>query len=214
MTVRVNLLPEARVLKLKNQQTKRVTILICSVVVFGVAGALVVLLLLLGARSFQITQNDKKITDFHGQIDAKKGVEEEVAQFNLALSESSRLSDNRVLISQLFDRLTDALPKNVKLTDLSVDPTYKVKASVQAPDYNTVDLFGNALRSYNVTNKFVKGLSNKAVFTDIVINSVSTGKSGQASVGKVFDVTFAVDKDLVKKFHEDSKAADGGTNGN
>lgn len=214
MTVRVNLLPEARVLKLKNQQTKRVTILICSVVVFGVGAALVVLLLLLGARTIQISQNDKKISELHSQIDAKKSTEESVAQFNQALSESSRLSDNRILISQLFDRLTDALPKNVKLTDLSVDPTYKVKASVQAPDYNTVDLFGNALRSYNVTNKFVKGFDRKAVFTDIRIDSVSTGKSGLALAGKVFDVTFAVDKDLVKKFREDSKAVTGGTNGN
>lgn len=208
MSVRVNLLPEARLIKLRNQQTKRILTIICSVIVGGIAVALVVLIVLLGARNIQSSANLKTKQGLDDQLAAKKKVEVSALTFNIALSESERLSNNRILISQLFDRLTAALPKNVRLTDITVDPTYKIKASVSAPDYNTVDLFGDALRTYNTgqdPKRNIAGLDRKVVFTEIRIDSVSTNKSVANNNGKTFDVTFQVDPALVQKFREDIK---------
>lgn len=215
MSVRVNLLPEARLIKLRNQQTRRVTTMICSVIVIGVVAALVVLLILLGARNIQAGKNEEDIKKLQNEIAAKKSTELDVARFNDGLSESIRLSDNRILVSQIFDRLTAALPKNVRMTDLTVDPTYKVKASVGAPDYNTVALFGNALATYNTgvdEKRNIQGLERKAVFTDIKVDSVTSSKTSQTIGAKMFDVTFQVDKGLVQKLREANKAS-GGTNG-
>ncbi|MEI7818966.1 MAG: PilN domain-containing protein [bacterium] len=212
MSLHINLLPEARVIKIKNQQTKRLTLVICSLIISGVAGSLIILLLLLGARTLQFNANAKKIADQKVAISSKASVEQEVAWFNSALSASNAVSEKRILISQLFERLTEALPNDVKLSSVGIDPDYKVKASVSAKDFNTVALFGDALRSYNVSgapNRFINGLDKKPVFTDIVIDSVSNKKGDSKSTadGKVFEVTFMVDKDLVNKFHEDSKTS-------
>jgi|GEM_PF-904424 len=210
MSIRINLLPEARLLKLKYQQTRRLTIIICTLIASSIGATLVILLLLFGARVVQFNGNKDKMAELKKNIDSKSQVETDSAWFNAALVGANTATDKRILISQLFVRLNEALPRDVKLTDFSVDQDYKVKASVKAPDFSTVDLMGDALRSYNVTNRLITGFPAKPVFTDIRIDSVSTGKSNQASTTKLFDVTFGVDKELVQKFRTDSKTTTGG----
>ena len=205
MSIRINLLPEARIIKLRNQKTKRLVTVLCLLISTGVMATLFVLLLLLGARTLQKGYNEKSITKKQDEIKSKNSIEKDAAWFNGALAASAAVSDRRILISQLFDRLTEAIPNDVSLTDLSVDADYKVKASVKALDFNTVALFADALKSYNLTNRFIPGLSPKTVFNDVRIDSVTSSKSGQVTTTKTFDVTFVVDKDLVEKFRSDNK---------
>lgn len=189
-------------------QTKRVVITICSIIGGGLAAALIILLLLLTARNIQKNKNETRISELKNLIDAKKSVEVDTLTFNTALSEADAIKSKRILISQLFDRLTEALPKEVYLTNITVDPTYKVKASVSAPEFNTVDLFGNALLTYNTGEDPRRNIDNfprKTVFTDIKIDAVTTDKTSLKLNSKTFDVTFQVDKDLVQKFRNDTK---------
>lgn len=205
MSVRINLLPEARMVKLKNQQTKRLVTVVCLVLCSSVGIILVVLLLLLGARNIQFATNKSTIDELNQKIASKKDIEQDVAWFNGALTEADRLSNNRVLISQLFARLGEAAPEGIKITNLTVDPEYKVKASVEAKDFNNVALFINALKSYNVEFNPIPGFDRISVFNDVDVQAVTKRKQTDDAN---FEITFTVDEQLVKKFREDSKAGD------
>lgn len=205
MSVRINLLPEARMIKLKNQQTRRLVTVVCLVLCSSVVIILVVLLLLLGARNIQFAANKGNIEELNKKIAAKAGVEQDVAWFNGALVEADSLSNNRILISQLFGQLAKAAPEGIKITSLSVDPTYKVKASVEATDFNNVALFMNALKTYNVEFNPIEGFDRVPVFTDVDVQAVTKRKQTDNAN---FEVTFKVDEKLVKKFREDSKSGE------
>lgn len=205
MSVRINLLPEARMIKLRNQQTKRLVTVVCLVVCSSVGIILVVLLLLLGARNIQFATNQGKIEKIDKEIASKEAIEQDLAWFNGALSEADSLSKNRVLISQLFSRLGEAAPDGIKITELSVDPSYQVKASVEAKDFNNVALFMNALKVYNVEFNPIPGFSRTPVFKDVDVQEVTKRNKKD---GANFEVTFVVDEQLVKKFREDSKSSD------
>lgn len=214
MSVRINLLPEARMIKLKNQQTKRLVTVVCLVLCSSVGIILVVLLLLLGARNIQFATNKGNIDELNQKIAAKKDVEQDVAWFNGALTEADKLANNRVLISQLFARLAEAAPEGIRITSLTVDPEYVVKASVEAKDFNNVALFINALKSYNAEFNPIPGFDRIPVFKDVDVQAVTKRKQTDDAN---FEVTFTVDEQLVKKFREDSKVSDedsndGGTN--
>ena len=125
MSVRINLLPEARMVKLKNQQTKRLVTVVCLVLCSSVGIILVVLLLLLGARNIQFATNKSNIEELNQKIAGKANVEQDVAWFNTALTEADRLSNNRILISQLFSQLAKAAPEGISIASLSVDQDHQ-----------------------------------------------------------------------------------------
>jgi hypothetical protein len=204
MSVRINLLPEARMIKLKNQQTKRLVTVICLVLCSSVGIILIVLLLLLGARNVQFSANKDKIDNELGnELKNKAALEQELAWFNGAVTEAYYLSDRRILISQLFDRLTDSAPEGVVITDLTIDADYKVKASVETTGLNNVALFMNALKTYNVTFGDIPDFDREPVFHEVEVETVS--EEGEDS-GADFEVTFVVDEKLVKKFRADAVA--------
>lgn len=206
MSVRINLLPEARMIKLKNQQTKRLVTVVCLVLCSSVGIVLVVLLLLLGARNIQFSTNKANIEDLNKKIAAKANIEQDVSWFNRALIEADALSNNRILISQLFEQLAKTAPSGIKITNLSADPEYKVTASVEATDFNNVALFMNALKTYNVEFNQIAGFDRVPVFTNVDVQAVTKRKQTDNAN---FEVSFKVDEKLVKKFREDSKANEG-----
>lgn len=205
MSVRINLLPEARMVKLKNQQTKRLVTVVCLVLCSSVGIILVVLLLLLGARNIQFATNKSNIEELNQKIAGKANVEQDVAWFNTALTEADRLSNNRILISQLFSQLAKAAPEGISIASLSADPDYKVKATVEAKDFNNVALFINALKTYNVEFNPIPGFERVPVFTNVDVQAVTKRKQTDSAN---FEVTFKVDEKLVKKFREDSKSSE------
>lgn len=199
MSVRVNLLPEARLVKLRNQQTKRLVMVICFMIGGAVGVILVVLLLLLGARNIQFATNKSKIDELKVELAKKETIEKDIAWFNAGVNEQDRLLGNRILISQLFDRLSQATPQKVAITDIDVDSTYAVKASVKAETFNDVALFINALKTYNVDFNPIEGFSREPVFTDVNVETV-TKKNAEAN----FEIKFKVAEKLVKKFRADA----------
>lgn len=205
MSIRINLLPEARLASIKNKQTRRLVTIVAVTVCSSIGIIVVVLLLLYAARNVQYAANTSKITTLKKQVADKSGEEQDIAWFNAALTEGGKENENRILISQLFDYLAKAVPEGVTLADISVDKEYKVKASVKARDYNNVALFLKALSTYNVDYGRIAGFEAKQVFTDVDVNAVSKGKQ---SGGADFEITFKVDQDLVKKFRVDNAKGD------
>lgn len=203
MSVRINLLPEARLLTLKSKQTRRLVTVISVIACSSVGIILITLLLLLGARNVQYATNTSKIEGLNKDIEAKKGVEQDLAWFNASLTTGAKLNDNRILISKLFDYLTKAVPDGVSIVDISVDKDYLVKADVKARDYSNVALFLKALNTFNVDYGFIDGLDRKQVFTDVDVAAVAKAKQ---SSGADFEITFKVDQDLVTKFRKDNAA--------
>lgn len=203
MSVRINLLPEARMLRIKNEKTRRLVLLISVIVCGSILVINAILLLLLGARQIAIAKNNSDIAAIKKDLANKQTLEKEVTTFNQSLKTASQLVDRRIYLSYIFDETAKALPTGTKLTDFSLDATYKAKASVTAKDYDTVATYIAALQQYNVTFGSVPGLAKGPVFTDVKVTSVSQkDRNGEAK----FDVTYQVSKDLVNKAKENVAA--------
>ena len=207
MSIRINLLPEARLHSIKNKQVRRLTTIISLVIVSSVGMVIIILLLLLGARNIQFATNSNDINEIKTKLQAKKNDEQDIAWINKALEEGDKLNDNRIIISQLFDYLDKAIPEGVTLIDVSVDKDYKVKSQVKAQDYNNVALFLKALETYNVNYGFIDGFERRQVFTEVDAASVTKKGPGTAD----FEITFKVDPELVKKFRADNPKDDNET---
>lgn len=201
MSVRINLLPEARLTKLRNAKTKRLVTLVCTVVGASFVIINIVLVLLLGTRTLISTRNADQMSKLKSDLQSKESLIKDVSQFNTSLANAAQLDQNRIYLSEIFKVTSQSIPKESRLTDVSVDSAYGVKASVKAKDYETVSRFIVALENFNVTYGEVKGMEKKPVFLNIEIESVTKKLNEDA----VFDVTFDVDKELVKKLREQAK---------
>ncbi len=201
MSVRINLLPEARILKLRNTKTKRLVAVACVLISGVFISAMVILLLLLGTRNLIAAKNTNDITALKAELDTKQDVIKGITRFNQALNNVSQLDENRIYLSKIFDVVSKSIPTDSHLTELSVDTDYNVKASVKAADYETVSRFITALQNYNVTYGEVTGLAKKPVFLNIAVDTVTKKQD------VTFDISFSVDKELVKKLREQAKSS-------
>ncbi len=208
MSVRINLLPEARLLRIKNEKTRRLVTVICIMIPSTIAVVLVILLMLLGARNLAGRTNDTKIKDIKNDLDSKKNLEQDVVNFNLSLSESAKLAKNRVYLSRIFDTVVKVLPQGVKMTDFSMSEGYKAKATLHAPGYPEVSTFITALQDYNITFGTVKDINRgTAIFKDVRISQVSKkDKNGEAN----FDIAFTITSELVTKLQQQAAAENTG----
>lgn len=201
MSVRINLLPEARILKLRNTKTKRLVLVACILISGVFIAAMAILLLLWGTRNLIAAKNANDIKTLKEDLDTKQTVIKDITHFNQALSSVSQLDEGRIYLSKIFDVVSKATPTDSHLTELSVDADYNVKASVKAADFETVSRFITALQNYNVTYGEVAGLAKKPVFLNIAVDTVTKKQD------VTFDITFSVDKELVKKLREQSKTS-------
>ncbi len=202
MSVRVNLLPEARIQKLKNQQTKRLVTIIAVLVNGGIILVLIILLLILGARNILYARNQGDIDKFKKDFAVEETNIKEINQFNQDLNEASRLSVERIYISKIFEVLPKILADGSSLKGITVDEKYNISTELNAKSYDSVAQFIVTLQDFNVKKEEVPGFGVRPIFLDIKGDSV-TEKDGAA----IYAVKFTLDKDLVKKFREDARKA-------
>lgn len=194
--LQINLLPEARMLKLQAMSRKRTanTVLIVSGVVVGTV--IVTLLLLLGYTYSVQRANEGRITTLKKDVATQKDMEQKAATLQENLNAFAEANNSRLYVSEIFQNLSNVIPTDVKISSFQISDEYLVTISGTAPSFAAVSSFSEALQQYNVNFKPQANLERKPLFTDVVITSVS--KQGDGSAVN-FSMTFKVDPTLFKQ---------------
>lgn len=195
MNVHVNLLPEARVLKLQAQSRRRtvgtVTGLVC-----GLVGATIIVFAMLQVFLISTYQlNQSKISDLRAQANKSHDMEQQASTLQEHLASFYTLNKNRLYASKIFINIANAVPAGVTTSTFQMTKDNIMTITGTASSFADVASFAKALEDYNVNYKPQPELERKPLFTDISITTLSK----DVSSNKVnYTMTFKVHTDLFK----------------
>lgn len=196
MSVRVNLLPEARMHTLELRARKRLFNTITTVISIVAGTILVTLLLLLGYTYSQQSLNRSRIASLESNVAKQRDMEQSAATLQEHLASWSTLNANRLYVSSIFTNVGNTIPNGVKITNFQISNNNLVTVSGTAQSIAEVSTFSQALEQYNVDYKPQEGYDRKPFFTTINITSVSK----DTSTGQVnFTLTFKADPAVFNK---------------
>jgi len=199
MMLQINLLPEARMLKLQAMARKRLATTITVVIGIVTATIIVTLLLLLGYTFSLSKANEARTSTLKKDIGSQTDMEQKAATLQENLAAFASLQKSRLYVSEIFRNLGNVIPADVKITSFQISNDYLVTVSGTAPNYVAVSTFSRTLQDYNVNFKPQPDLERKPLFTDPIITSVSKSTDGTGTAGVTFSMTFKVDPSLFNK---------------
>ncbi|MBA3679342.1 PilN domain-containing protein [Candidatus Saccharibacteria bacterium] len=199
MMLQINLLPEARMLKLQAMARKRLATTITVVIGIVTATIIVTLLLLLGYTFSLSKANEARTSTLKKDISSQVDMEQKVATLQENLAAFASLQKSRLYVSEIFRNLGNVIPADVKINSFQISNDYLVTISGTAPNYVAVSTFSRTLQDYNVNFKPQPDLERKPLFTDPIITSVSKSADGTGTAGVTFSMTFKVDPSLFNK---------------
>lgn len=196
MTIRINLLPEARMHRLRNQSKKKTYatvaglvggITIATIIVFGMLQVFLI-------STYAVNEN--RIKSLTKELDSTKELEENATTLQGNLASFYSLNSERTYASRIFTNLFNTIPDDISITSFQIDEQGKVTISGTANSFADVSKFAESLKLYNVDYKPQKDLERKPIFTDVSITTVSK----DTNTGKVnYSISFSVDDELLKK---------------
>lgn len=195
MNLQINLLPEARILKLQAQAKKRLAN--TAMILTGIVTVTIIatLLLLLGYTFSLYQANESRISTLKKDIATQQDMEQKAATLQENLASFSTLQKTRLYVSEIFANLSKIVPSDIKISSFKISEDYLVTISGTAPSFAAVSSFSKALQEYNLNFKPQANLERKALFSDVVITSVSK-ESGVGKESVKFNMTFKVDPSL------------------
>ncbi len=193
MMLQINLLPEARILKLKDMTRKRTAATITILTILVVGTVIATLVLLLGYEYSINRATQLRIESLKKDINSKRDLEQKSATLQENLAAFATQQKSRLYVSEIFRNLGSVIPANVKISSFQISDDYLVTVSGTAPSFAAVSTFSEALQQYNVNFKPQANLERKQLFTDVKITSVSRD-SNSPTVS--FTMTFKVDPTL------------------
>lgn len=196
MNIRINLLPEARLQRLRNQSRKRTYTAIASLI----GGSLLTVIIVFGMLQVFLLSthatNENTISTLTKELDATREIEKSASTLQANLASFDSLNTNRTYASRIFLNLFNTIPGDIAITNFQIDEQDKMTLSGTANSFADVAKFVESLRLYNVDYKPQKDLERRPIFTDTSIASVSKdGNSGKVN----FSIAFNVDGELLKK---------------
>lgn len=196
MMLQINLLPEARILKLQAMARKRLATTVTVVVAVVVGTIIITLLLLLGYTYSVHAAGEARVATLQKDVDSQRELEQNATTLQENLASFATLQQSRLYVSEIFRNLGNVIPADIKITSFQISGDYLVTISGTAPTFASVSTFSKTLQEYNVNFKPQENLERKPLFTSPVITSVSkdTGTGGTGSV--TFSMTFKVDPTL------------------
>jgi len=195
MSIQINLLPEARMVKLRNKSKKTRYIAIASVVGGSVAAISIVLIMLQVFLVGTFAQGEDKIKNLNADISKSSTTEQVSATLQANLASFYTLNNSRTYASRIFSNLFKAVPENIVITSVGIDSKDVISISGTTNSFADVSKFAAVLELYNLNYLPQADLERKAVFTDTLIVSVSKSTDGQVS----FSITCKVDQALLKQ---------------
>ena len=196
MNIQVNLLPEARIHKLRNQAKKRTYSTIAGLTGGILLAAIVVFIMLQGFLSATYGANKERINKLNAELETSKPMEEEAATLQANLASFYKLNNNRTYVTRFFTNFFRMVPNFVKIDSVSIAADNKVTITGSTGSFADVSRFANLAEEYNLNYLPQEDLDRVAVFTDAEFTSVSKDtKSGKTT----FSMTFKVNQELLKK---------------
>ena len=195
MNIQINLLPEARMLKLHNKSKKTRYITIASVMGISVTAVAVVLIMLQVFLVGTYAQGENKIKDLDATISKSVSTEQSAATLQANLASFYSLNSSRTYASRIFSNLFKAVPENITISSVSIDSKDMISISGTTGSFLDVSKFATILELYNLDYLPQPDLERKAVFTEPAIVSVSKSDDGKVS----FSITCKVNQALLKQ---------------
>jgi len=196
MNVRVNLLPEARIQKLKNQSKKRTYSAIAGIVGGSILAAVIVFAMLQGflIATFNINQN--RISELNNEIDKSKNIEQQSATLQANLASFSTLNKDRTFASRFFSNFFKARPDYIKIESVSIVADNTVTVIGRTNSFADVSKFANLLEEYNVNYLPQPDLDREPLFTEVDFKSVNREEGSNRTE---FEMTFKINQELLKE---------------
>ena len=198
MSLQINLLPEARIVKLQAMARRRKVTTTTIVVGIVFATIAITLVLLLGYTYSIHAANAARVNTLKENIAKSADMEKQASTLQDNLAAFATQNSNRLYVSQMFQNLGNVIPANIKITSFEITGDNQVTISGTAPTYVAVGVFSKSLQEYNVNFLPQPNLERKALFTNVQITTVSKNtESGGDAVN--FSMTFNVDATLFNK---------------
>ncbi len=196
MSVRVNLLPEARMHTLELRARKRLFTTITTIMAVVAGTILVTLLLLLGYTYSQQRINAGRIVSLTSDIEKQRDLEQNASTLQEHLTSFGTLQASRLYVSEIFTNVGNTIPNGVKITNFQISSDNLVTVTGTAQSIAQVSTFSKALEDYNVDFKPQPGFDRKPFFTTVNITTVSK----DVTTGEVkFTMTFQADPSVFNK---------------
>jgi Tfp pilus assembly protein PilN len=197
-SLQINLLPEARIVKLQAMARKRMFTTITVIVAIVFITVAVTLVLLLGYMYSLNATNTARISSLKQNIGKSADLEKKASTLQQNLAAFSGQNSSRLYVSQLFQNLSNVIPADIKITSFDITGDNQVTISGTAPSYAAVGVFSKALQEYNLNFKPQPNLERKALFSSVQITSVTKSAEGGGDAVN-FSMTFSVDPSLFNK---------------
>ena len=196
MNIQVNLLPEARMHKLRNASKKKTYATIAGLAGGIALAAIIVFLMLQGFLTATYAANNNKINSLNKELESSKPMEQEAATLQNNLASFYQTNKNRTYVTRFFTNFFKMIPDFVKIDSVSIGGDNTVTIAGTTKSFADVSRFANLLEQYNLNYLPQPDLDRVAIFTDANFTSVSKDtKTGKTT----FSMTFKVDQDLLKK---------------
>lgn len=195
MNIQVNLLPEAKLAKIRNQAKRKfyASIATSVAVIFGVVAVTFGLLygFLLGTY-----EAGKNTTDsLKKEISKSTAIEEKAATLQENLAAFFVLNENRTYSSRIFVNLFNVVPSYVTISSVSISEDSKLSITGTTGSFLDVSKLANSFELYNVDYLPQQGLERKPIFSNVNITGLSKSDSGKAA----FTLDMKVDQEILKK---------------
>jgi len=200
VNIQVNLMPEARLAKLKNKSRKLNYSTAASLVGAGVLTLIVVFALLQGFLLATYAANEAKAKELNTSIAKDQSSEQKAATLQQNLASFYELNSSRTFASSIFTNLSSATPANITLTSFGIDDAGKVTVSGETNSYSDLAKFAESLTTYNANSKQQASSGGKAIATPVFTNvEISSSRKKEDTNQVDFSLKFDVNIEQLKK---------------
>ncbi len=195
MSIQINLLPEARLVKLRNKSKKTRYLAIAAVIGGSLTAVAIVLIMLQVFLVATFRQGEDNIKTLHADISKSVTTEQVSATLQANLASFYALNNSRTYATRIFSNLFKAVPENITITSVGIDSKDAISISGTTDSFASVSKFALILELYNLDYLPQPDLERKAVFTDTRIVSINKSTDGNVA----FSITCKVDQLLLKQ---------------
>jgi len=178
--VQINLLPDARKEKLRDQSNRQLAISAATTAVLASIIGITLLLVINGAQTLQIRLLTNSINDKAKQITQDVPDAQAIATAQRATDSLATLYSSQVKMSNFFKVLGSVSNNDVSISSVSLDVVNKMTVTGVARSYNAASKLAEAMKASNVTLGQGASPSNTPDFSNVLLNSLS-GDQGKVS---------------------------------
>ncbi len=180
MTTLINLLPDIRQDKARNNQRRRMAKL-AAFAVSGVSLGLVLILFLITlGQKYRINSLSEDIKSNQAAIDEINDLQQ-ILTTQRQLSSLAELYQQRVLITRLYGVLSGLQPREIGLQSLSLDAQNTLTMTAQARNFGSVTRFVKALQASNVSIGSGANINSRPHFSNIKLATVTSDTNNLVS---------------------------------